>query len=87
MRTVFFRDAMEKLISKNKEQVLEFKATPALFEDVKTELLGNLIKINGRVKRNMFFDRLELMANNVTTNPDPGDEIKRLNAAVEEAKQ
>jgi len=46
-----------------------------------------LIKISGRVKRNMFFDRLELMANAVTTNPNPDDEIKRLNEAVEEAKQ
>ena len=47
------------------------------FEEIKTELLGNIIKIGGRVKKNLFFDRLEFVANDVTLNPNPEEEIKK----------
>ena len=79
MRVVFFREAMEKLLSCSKEKVLGYKENPESFEQVKSDLLGTLIKINGRVKKNLFFDRLELVANDVSLNPDPEEEIKRLN--------
>ena len=79
MRVVFFREAMEKLLNCSKEKVLGYRDNPESFEQVKSDLLGTLIKINGRVKKNLFFDRLEIVANNVSLNPDPEDEIKRLN--------
>lgn len=79
IRTVFFRDSMEKLINLSKEKILEFKDSLDKFEEIKTELLGNIIKVNGRVKKNIFFDRLELVANDVSLNPNPEEEIKRLN--------
>ena len=79
MRAVFFRETMEKLLSCSKEKVLGYKENPESFEQVKSDLLGTLIKINGRVKKNLFFDRLEIVANDVSLNPDPEDEIKRLN--------
>ncbi len=79
MRAVFFREAMEKLLSCNKEKVLSYKDNPESFEQVKSDLLGVLVKINGRVKKNLFFDRLEIVANDVSLNPDPEDEIRRLN--------
>src|SRR3989338_1965279 len=79
MRAVFFREAMEKLLNCSKEKVLGYRDNPESFEQVKSDLLGTLIKINGRVKKNLFFDRLEIVANNVSLNPDPEDEIKRLN--------
>jgi len=78
IRTVFFREHMEKLINLNREKVLEYRQNPEKFEEVKTDLLGNIIKINGRVKKNIFFDRLEFVANNVSPNPDPEEEIKKL---------
>ncbi len=86
MRAVFFREAMERLIGKDKGVILEYKDNPSLFEDVKTDLLGLLVKMQGRVKKNLFFDRLELTVNNVSINPDPQDEIARLNAAIASAK-
>ncbi len=79
IRTVFFRGAMEKIINSNKEKILSYRENPEKFEEIKTELLGNIVKINGRVKKNIFFDRLELIANNVSLNPNPEEEIKRLN--------
>ena len=84
IRTVFFRDSMEKLTNLNKGQILEYKENPEKFEEIKTRLLGNIVKISGRIKKNIFFDRLELVANDVSLNPDPEEEIQRLN---EEAKK
>jgi replication factor A1 len=86
IRTVFFRDSMEKLINSNKEKILEYKNNPEKFEEVKTELLGNLAKISGRVKKNIFFDRIELVANDVSLNPNPEEEIKRLDEEVKKVE-
>ena len=79
MRAVFFRETMEKLLNCSKEKMLGYRENPESFEQVKSDLLGTLIKINGRVKKNLFFDRLELVANDISLNPDPEEEIKRLN--------
>lgn len=84
IRAVFFRDLMEKLTNSNKEKILEYKDSPGKFEEVKTDLLGNIIKLGGRVKKNLFFDRIEIVANDVSLNPDPEEEIKRLD---EEARK
>jgi len=86
IRVVFFRDAMEKLLKTNKAQILSYRENPSSFEDIKTDLLGSMIKINGRVKRNMFFDKLELVANDVSLNPNPDEEIQRLDAEIRKAK-
>jgi len=86
IRTVFFRDSMEKLIKSNKEKILTYKDNPDKFEEVKTELLGNIVKINGRVKKNLFFDRIEIVANDVSLNPNPEEEIKRLNEEVKKVE-
>jgi len=86
IRTVFFRDSMEKVLKSNKEKILEYRENPQKFEEMKTELLGNMIKLGGRVKKNLFFDRLEFVANTVTANPDPEEEIKRLNEEVKKAE-
>ena len=45
----------------------------------------NLIKLNGRVKKNLFFDRIEFVANQVSLNPNPEEEVKRLNAEKAES--
>ena len=86
IRTVFFRENMGKLVNLNKEKILAYKDNPEKFEEVKTELLGNIVKINGRVKKNLFFDRLELVANDVSLNPNPEEEIKRLDEEVKKVE-
>ena len=82
MRAVFFRETMEKLLNCHKEKILGYKDNPETFEQVKSDLLGTLVKINGRVKKNLFFDRLEIVSNDVSLNPDPEEEIKRLDEEV-----
>jgi len=87
IRTVFFRDSMGKLLSLNNEKILQYRENPESFEEVKTGLLGNIVKISGRVKKNLFFDRIEIVANNATLNPDPGEEIKRLDEEIKNTEK
>ncbi|MBI2647087.1 hypothetical protein HYW99_01300 [Candidatus Woesearchaeota archaeon] len=78
IRCVFFRNHVEKLLKMAQEQVMRFKNEPAEFEAVKNELLGTMVKLNGRVNKNSLFDRLEFIVNHVDPNPSPEEELKRL---------
>ncbi len=82
IRAVFFRNQALRLLSKTEEEMLKYKDNPADFDAVKTEMLGNFVKIIGRTTKNTMFDRLELMANLVYTDVDPKTEMKRLEEAV-----
>lgn len=57
-----------------------YREMPEKFEEVKTRLLGQFVKVTGRVKRNTFFDRLEFNAQTVVPDPDPKEELARLDA-------
>jgi len=77
IRCVFFRNHVEKLLSMAQERLLNFRDNPAEFEVVKNELLGTIVKLNGRTNKNAMFNRLEFVVNQVDTNPNPEEEIKR----------
>ena len=78
IRCVFFRNQVERLLNLNQEQLLNFKNNPADFEAVKNDLLGTIVKLNGRTNKNSMFNRLEFVANSVDTKPNPEEELKRL---------
>lgn len=80
IRTVFFRNQMERVLGMDKENILKFRESPERFDEVKNDLLGNQIKIIGRVNKNEMFDRLEFVSNLVDANPDPAQELKRLDS-------
>lgn len=82
IRSVFFRNQVEKLINMNKDQLMQLKDNPTNFEEIKNNLLGNMVKLSGRVNKNDFFDRVEIIANDVSQ-ADPDEEIKKLNEEVE----
>ena len=86
IRVVCFRNQALKLLNKTQEQMIEYKDSPEKFEDIKTELLGNILKFVGRTTKNDMFDRLEFISQLVFSNPNPDDEIKALNKELEEAK-
>jgi hypothetical protein len=65
IRVALFRQQAEQLLGKSKEDMLTFRTQPELYEPLKTELLGEQYKISGRAKNNMFFNRLEFVAQNV----------------------
>jgi len=80
IRVVCFRNQAERLLNMNKEQILQYKNDISKFEDVKNNLLGNMVKVVGRVTKNTMFDRLEFISQLVFTDPDPNEELKRLQA-------
>jgi hypothetical protein len=82
IRVVFFRNQLESLINKNKEEILLFKDDLQKFEDVKKQLSGCQIKVQGRTTKNQMFDRIEFLVNRIYLNFDPEEEIKRLEKEV-----
>ncbi len=83
IRTVFWKEQIQKLISKTHEEIIKFKESPEDFEDIKNDLLGEFIKLVARVNKNNAFDRLELVAESVDLNPDPNKEINDLTPVKE----
>ncbi len=80
VRCVFFRNQVENLLNKSNEHIMKFKNEPAEFEQVKNELLGTIVKINGRSNKNSLFNRLEFIVQSVDAKPSSEEEIKRLSA-------
>ena len=81
IRVVLFRDQVDSLLVKTKEDMLAYKDNPASFDTVKMELLGEIIKISGRVQKNAMFDRVEFVCTSVDPKPNPEEELKRLETA------
>ncbi|MBR9692672.1 hypothetical protein GOV07_01940 [Candidatus Woesearchaeota archaeon] len=81
IRTTFWKAQAQQLTGKTDEQFLQYMDNPNAFEAVKTDLLGEIIKIVGKCKKNEQFERVELTANMVFTNVDPEEELKKLNEA------
>jgi len=78
IQAVFFRNQMETLLEKSPDEVLGMKDNQESIEKLKSDLLGNQIKVVGRVNNNEMFDRLEFVAQSVVPKPDPQEEIDKL---------
>lgn len=87
IRCVLFRQQAERLLGKTIDQLLPLRQLPEQFEPLKTELLGQIVKLVGRVKKNTFFDRLEFNVQMVFLNPDPQEELARLQATAPQPAQ
>lgn len=74
LRSTFWKKQADILL---KEDILKYKETG--FEEKKTDLLGEIVKVIGDVKRNESFDRLEFTPKFVYTQLDPEKEIERFN--------
>jgi hypothetical protein len=87
MRAVFFKNQAQALLNKDDSHFTAFRNNPSEFEDYKTALLGEQIKIVGRVQRNTMFDRLEIISSQVLLDIDPDDEIKKLQEQFPDASK
>lgn len=85
IRSVFFRSQILNLLEKNDEEVGKYREFPEKFEEVKHDLLGRQVRLIGRINKNMMMDRIEFVAQQVFPNPNPEDEIKRLESLKEAA--
>lgn len=82
IRAVFFRNQALRLLGKTEEEMLKYKDEPEKFNELKTEMLGNFVKLVGRVTKNTMFDRIEFMANLVYTDVDPKKEKEKLEEEI-----
>jgi len=80
MRTVLWKQQTQELLKKSNEEILKYKDNIESFDPVKTELLGTIIKVDGRVVKNSMFERMEFFTQHVVVNPDPEEELKRLDS-------
>lgn len=87
IRVVCFKNQLERLLNKQNSEILRYKDSPTDFEPVKHDLLGHIVKIQGRVVNNEMFNRLEMISNLVFVDPDPEEEINRLKSGVQEVKK
>lgn len=78
IRTVLWKEQTLRLLGKSESEILQYKDAPESFEPVKNDLLGNIVKLVGRVNKNEMFDRLEFSAQMVFNEPDPTEEIDKL---------
>ena len=65
MRVVFFREAAQKFLGMNNDELLGFRESPEAFEPVKNNALSSFVKLNARANTNEMFNRIELIANDV----------------------
>jgi replication factor A1 len=83
IRTVFFKNQLTNLLKTEEADILKFKDSPADFQGIKDSLPGTIIKVVGRTSKNEMFDRLEFITQLVFPDPNPDEELKKLQ---EEAK-
>ena len=77
MRIVLWKNQTERLLGMDNAKIVRYKDFPEEFQDVKHKLLGEIIKVVGRVKKNEMFGRLEFNSQLVFLNPNPQEEMSR----------
>lgn len=85
IRVVLWKSQIQNLIGMTDEQIVSKKDSG--FEDVKNDLLGKIVKLVGRTVKNQMFERLEFVPQLVFNNPNPEEEIEKLNKEIEAVKE
>ncbi len=78
VRTTFWKNQTQRLFEKTDDEILQWKDDASLGQDAKHELLGEIVKLVGQVKKNEQFDRVEFTANLVIKDVDPEKELARM---------
>ncbi|MBI2573373.1 hypothetical protein HYV86_05915 [Candidatus Woesearchaeota archaeon] len=79
IRTVLWKNQTDRLLNKPDLDFNAVKTNLSLFEESKTDLLGEQYKFIGRVTKNDMFDRLEFNVQ-LVEKADPQEELKKLEA-------
>jgi len=83
IRVVAFRENVQRLLGLTDETIQGIREHPESFESYKKNLPGNQIIVEGRIKNNVMFGRLDMMAEKINTSPNPSVEISRLEDEME----
>ncbi len=85
VRAVFYKRQTERLLGKTEAEIQAYQANLADFP--KQILLGKPVKLIGRTKMNLMFNRLEFVTQMVFTEPDIEEEIQHLKKEIEALKK
>jgi len=85
-RCVCFRQQASALLGMTHSQMIQLKNNLESFKDIQTKMLGIIARIEGKVSKNVMFDRIEIIVNNINLEPDPANEIKRLTDEINNIK-
>ena len=77
IRSVLWKNQATHLLEKTEEQMARYKENISAFEEVKTDLLGEQLKLLGQVKKNEMFSRLEFNVQ-IVSRAKPEEELARL---------
>ena len=77
IRSVLWKNQATHLLEKTEEQMAIYKENMSAFEEVKTDLLGEQLKLLGQVKKNEMFSRLEFNVH-IVSRAKPEEELARL---------
>jgi len=80
IRSVLWKNQTTHLLDKTEQQIALYKENLAAFEEIKTDLLGEQLKLLGQVKKNEMFSRLEFNVQ-IVTKAKPEEELARLEKA------
>jgi replication factor A1 len=83
MRITCWREQAEKLLS----NIKDMRSDESLFEPAKANLLGEMLKVVGRVKKNLVSNATELNAISIDSKPKPEEEIEKLEKQVAELEE
>ena len=78
IRVVMWKNQILNFLNIDEQKLTEYREKPELFEAVKTDMLGSMVKIIGRVVKNEMFGRPEFIANIVITDVNPEQELKNI---------
>ncbi|MBR9703382.1 hypothetical protein GOV10_05055, partial [Candidatus Woesearchaeota archaeon] len=78
LRVTCWKNQTQHLFGLSNEELLKWKDDPSLAAQPKHDLLGEIIKIIGRAKKNEQFERIQLTASLVIKDVDPEKELARL---------
>ncbi len=78
IRTAFYRNQVLRLFNSKNDDFLKIKDNPEEFEELRNDVVGSIIKVVGKTRRNPMSNDLEFTSNLVFTNPNPEEEAKAL---------
>jgi len=87
VRAVCFKNQADRLLRISAQDINVLRNDSEKVQALKDGLLGNIVKLIGKVNKNQLFGRVEFLANMVFVNPDPDEEVKRLNEEITELEK
>ena len=67
IRVVLFRNSLSEFLGKSEEEILSYREMPEMFDQLKTDFIGRVVKVFARPKTSSFSGDLELIADFIET--------------------